>query len=260
MLNYQKSTDAASTAQEENEDIAAIIQELRRPMSSIIGYTNFLLSESLGILGEKQQKFLERIKISSHRLNKLIDELADLTTAPDERTLLISETIDLNEVIDDAVDQTQFQLRKKNIILRVDVPADLPQLCTDRDSLGQALTNLLENAGEVTSSEGEITLGARLQNGDIDREYMLLQISDQGGGIPPEFLPHVFSRVVYAEGSPVQGVGEKHAGLSIVKMLVENLGGRIWVDSEPGVGATYSILLPITLPASSGNGAGVRLE
>ena len=259
MLTYQKSDNAASITSEETEDKAAIIQELRRPMSSIIGYTELLLGESLGILGEKQQKFLERIKISSHRLNKLIDELADLTTPPDGRLQLISETIDLNEVIDIAVDQTQYQLRKKNIVLRVDVPADLPKLCTDRVSLGQALTNLLENAGEVTSPEGEITLGARLQNGDIDREYMLLQISDQGGGIPPENMPYVFSRVVHAEGSPVQGVGDKHAGLSIVRMLVENLGGRIWVDSEPGVGATYSILLPLTPKGSSGNGSGVGL-
>jgi signal transduction histidine kinase len=89
---------------------------------------------------------------------------------------------------------------------------------------------------------------------------MLLQVSDQGGGIPAEYIPHVFSRAVYAEGGTLQGVGEQHAGLSIVKMLVENLGGRIWVDSDPGIGATYSILLPLTAKNSSGNGAGARLE
>ncbi len=260
MLTYQKSASAVSLSEEKTGEIAGIIQELRRPMSSILGYTDVLLGESLGILGEKQQKFLEKIKISSHRLSALLDELADLTTPPDGRMQMISETIDLNDLIDDAVDQTQSQLREKNIILRVDVPTDLPQLYTDRDSLGQAVTNLLENAGEVTSSEGEIRLGARLQNGDGDREYMLVQISDQGGGIPSEYIPHVFSRAMYAEGGTIQGVGEKHAGLSIVKMLVENLGGRIWVDSEPGVGATYSILLPVRPAINSGNGAGAEQE
>ncbi len=261
MLTYQQSASAASLTEEKSGEVAAIIQELRRPMSSIIGYTGILLGESLGILGDKQQKFLERIKISSHRLNALVNELVDLTTPPDERIQLISENIDLNDLIDEAVDQTQYQLRKKNIILRVDVPKDLPQLYTDRDSLGQALTNLLENAGEVTSEEGEITLGARLENGDSERGFMLLQVSDQGGGIPPEYISSVFSRAVYTDGTPsLQGVGEKHAGLSIVRMLVENLGGRIWVDSEPGIGATYSILLPVRQHDSSGNGAGARLE
>jgi signal transduction histidine kinase len=136
-------------------------------------------------------------------------------------------------------------LRQKDINLRVDVPEQLPPLNADQDAIKQVLVNLLENAREVTQQNGEISLRASLQGGDHQATYILVQISDQGGGIPPEYMSRVFSRFGHADGKPIPGTGGKSSHLSVVKMLVENSGGRIWVDSQVEVGSTFSILLPV---------------
>jgi two-component system, OmpR family, phosphate regulon sensor histidine kinase PhoR len=82
---------------------------------------------------------------------------------------------------------------------------------------------------------------------------VLLQVADTGVGIPSEELPRLFSRLYRAENPAIQGVGDPGIGLSIVKSLVEALGGRIWVDSAPGKGSTFSVLLPILHSSSSGD-------
>jgi signal transduction histidine kinase len=234
-------------ADEHYEEISNIVQELRQPMSSIIGYSDFLLGESVGILGALQRKFLERIKMSTERMNRLVNEVHRLTTVDmGSGRPLTAEGMDLYAAVEGALSESIEGLRQKNINLRVDVPEQLPPLNADQDSIRQVLVNLLENAREVTPSDGEVSLRASLQGSDHQQPYILIQVSDQGGGIPAEYLPHVFSRFGQADGKPIPGTGSKSSHLSIVKMLVENSGGRIWVDSQPDAGATYSILLPVT--------------
>jgi signal transduction histidine kinase len=234
-------------ADEHYEEISNIVQELRQPMSSIIGYSDFLLGESVGILGALQRKFLERIKMSTERMNRLVNELLRLTTVDmGSGRPSTAEGMDLYAAVEGALSESIEGLRQKNINLRVDVPEQLPPLNADQDSIRQVLVNLLENARDVTPSDGEVSLRASLQGSDHQQPYILIQVSDQGGGIPAEYLPHVFSRFGQADGKPIPGTGSKSSHLSIVKMLVENSGGRIWVDSQPDAGATYSILLPVT--------------
>jgi signal transduction histidine kinase len=233
-------------ADEHYEEISNIVQELRQPMSSIVGYSDFLLSESVGILGALQRKFLERIKMSTERMNRLVNELLRLT-AVDKGSgrLLIHEGMDLYAAVEGALSESIDGLRQKNVNLHVDVPENLPPVNADQDSIRQVLVNLLENALEVTPTNGDVTLRASLQGGDHQQPYILVQVCDQGGGIPSEYLPRVFSRFAQADGKPIPGTGNKSSQLSVVKMLVENSGGRIWVDSQPEAGATYSILLPV---------------
>jgi len=227
-------------------EMANIVQELRQPMSSITGYTDFLLGESVGILGALQRKFLERIKISTERMNRLVNELVRLTVVEMDGGKPVNvEGLDLYAVVEEAISESMDGLRQKDINLRVDVPEQLPPLNADQDAIKQVLINLLENAREVTQQNGEISLRASLQGGDHQAAYVLVQISDQGGGIPPESISRVFSRFGQADGKPIPGTGGKSSHLSVVKMLVENSGGRIWVDSQAEVGSTFSILLPV---------------
>ena len=227
-------------------EMANIVQELRQPMSSITGYTDFLLSESVGILGALQRKFLERIRISTERMNRLVNELVRLTVVEMDGGKPVNvEGMDLYAVVEEAISESIDGLRQKDINLRVDVPEQLPPLNADQDAIKQVLINLLENAREVTQQNGEISLRASLQGGDHQAAYILVQISDQGGGIPPEYISRVFSRFGQADGKPIPGTGGKSSHLSVVKMLVENSGGRIWVDSQAEVGSTFSILLPV---------------
>jgi signal transduction histidine kinase len=153
----KKSSELAAThlPPESLEGIASISQELRQPMASIVGYTDILLGESVGILGALQRKFLERVKISTERMNVLIDDLVQISNrrngAPSS-----NKAVDLNSVIDEAMAVTLGQMREKNVILRVDIPQQIPPILADRDALQQIIVHLLQNASSATPEEGEI--------------------------------------------------------------------------------------------------------
>jgi signal transduction histidine kinase len=235
------------------QGIAAISQELRQPMASIVGYTDLLLGESVGILGALQRKFLERVKVSTERMSSLIEELVQFSYRKNGIPLT-SEAVDFNTVIDEAMVHTLGQMREKNIILRVDIPNQLPPINADRDALQQIIIHLLQNAISATPDEGEIRLHAQVREENGRMDYVLLQVADTGAGIPSEEFPRLFSRLYRAENPAIRGVGDPGIGLSIVKSLVEALGGRVWVDSAPGKGSTFSVLLPISRPGSNGGG------
>jgi signal transduction histidine kinase len=233
------------------EVIASISQELRQPMSSIIGYADLLLGESVGILGALQRKFIERIRASTERIGSLIGDLIQITTLETGLMAINPETIDLNLIIDNAMAYTSSQLREKNITLRIDIPDSLLPLQADREALQQILIHLLQNAGAASPVEGSVTLRVRTQKED-DSEHILIQITDTGGGIPQEDLARVFSRLYRADNVLIQGVGDTGVGLSIAKTLTEAQGGRIWVETEIGSGSTFSVLLPLkSIPVES---------
>lgn len=230
-----------------NEDRAAItstVQEIRQPMSSILGYTDLLLAESVGILGALQRKFLERIKASTERMHTLLNDLIVLTAMDGSVPELLPKMVDLGSVIDEAVVNSSAQLREKNIALRVDLPQEIPQISADRDALEQIILHLLQNAGAVTPQEGDIVLRARVQQ-EEGKDFLLIQVTDSGGGILPENLPRVFARRQRADMPLIQGLGDTGVGLSIARTLVEAHEGRIWVDSQPGEGTTFCVLLPL---------------
>ncbi len=234
-------------------EISSISQDLRQPMSSIVGYADLLLSESVGILGTLQVKFLERIKASVERMRAMTDDLIQITAVEGSPALIDTEPVDLSIVIDDAIAFTRAQLSEKNIALRVDLPDSLPELTADRDALQQILIHLLQNAGSVTPSEGEIALRARLEKNGTD-SHVLLQVSDTGDGIPNDDLPRVFSRLYHAEKALIKGVSDTGVGLAIAKTLVEAHHGQIWVDSKEGDGSTFSVKLPLFQPTLDNNG------
>jgi len=228
------------------EVIASISQELRQPMSSIVGYTDLLLGESVGILGALQRKFVERIKSSTERIGGLVDDLIQITTLETGIREFNPEMIDLNLIIDNAMAYTGTQIREKNITLRLDIPETPPKLQTDRDALQQVLIHLLQNASAATPTEGTITLRVQTQSEDANH-YLLIQVADTGGGISASDITRVFARRYRADNSLIQGLGDTGVGLSIAKTLVEAQNGRIWVETDMGTGSTFSVLLPITL-------------
>jgi signal transduction histidine kinase len=226
------------------EVIVSISQELRQPMSSIIGYADLLLGESVGILGALQRKFIERVRTSTERIGSLIDDLIQITTLETGLMALKPEAVDLNLIIDNAMAYTSSQLREKNISLRIDIPENLRPLDADREALQQILIHLVQNAGAATPVEGSITLRVRTQK-ENGADKVVIQVSDTGGGIPKEDLPRVFTRLYRAENVLIQGVGDTGVGLSIAKALTEAQNGRIWVETEMGIGSTFSVSMPL---------------
>ena len=237
---------------EQAEVVASISQELRQPLSSIVGYTDLLLGESVGILGALQRKFVDRIKASTERIRSLADDLIQITTLEAELNDLKPESVDLNAVIDNAMSYTSTQVREKNISMHLELPKKLAPIQADREALQQILIHLLQNAGAATPFEGTIRLKVQTQNED-GKEFILIQVSDTGGGISSDDLPRVFTRLYRADNVLIQGLGDTGVGLSITKTLTEAHRGRIWVESELGAGSTFSVLLPISISAPEQN-------
>ena len=235
---------ASAKSTEQAEVVASISQELRQPLSSIVGYTDLLLGESVGILGALQRKFVERIKASTERIRNLTDDMIQITTLETELGGLNPESVDLNIVIDNAMSYTSTQVREKNISMHLDLPKKLAPIQADREALQQILIHLLQNAGAATPFEGTIRLKVQTRTED-NLEFILIQVADTGGGIASNDIPRVFTRLYRADNVLIQGVGDTGVGLSIAKTLTEAQHGRIWVESEQGVGSTFSVLLPL---------------
>ena len=231
--------------QDKAKRLAGIAQEMRQPLSSIMGYTDLLLGESVGILGAMQRKFLERVHSSTTRIDSLVEDLIQVTEIQEESLAAQRSRVRLSDVIDPAIANLSEDLQRKNILLRVDIPRNLPSLETDRDALQQIIFHLMQNAYQATPEKEEVFLQALNKQQDDFGEYLLLQVRDSGGGIAEEDVARVFSRVYRAQNPDIGGVGDSGVGLAIAETLTKALGGRIWVESKTGMGATFSVLLPI---------------
>ena len=227
------------------KSIAILTQELRHPLSSMVGYADILLGESVGVLGSLQRQFLDRIVASIERIRMLLNAVIEEAAIDIDELSLNSSEVSLSKAIDRTISEVSNQIREKRISIRVDLPSKLPKLHIDEDILHQIFLTLLKNASSVTRPEGEILIRARDYDELSEHNLSLVQVADQGGGISIDDLPRVFSRL--NNNATIAGIGDQGADLSIVKTLVEAQQGRIWVDSKKGIGATFSLLLPLAI-------------
>lgn len=227
------------------ELVSSIAQEFRQPLSSILGYTDLLLGESVGLLGAMQHKFLERIKASTERVGTLMNELVQVLAIDGGKLDQTPTMVEIEPLIAEAVDSIKAQISEKKIKMNVDIPEKLPPIQASRDALQQILTNLLQNACLATPEDGEIGLTANIEQKEGEAKFLMISITDQGGGIAREELQRVFSRRYKVENPLIQGVGDAGVGLAIVKSLAELLKGRVWVDTQRGIGSTFSVILPV---------------
>jgi signal transduction histidine kinase len=245
MLELQLSTMKRLDDLGQTELVTSIAQEFRQPLSAIIGYTDLLLGESVGLLGAMQRKFLERVKASTERLGNLMSELVQVLTIDGGKVDQTLTKVDLEAIIDEAVGNIIAQISEKNITMRVDVSEKLPDIQANKEALQQILGNLLHNACIVTPEDGEIRLFARIERKETEPDLLLLSVTDQGGGVEKADIPRIFQRRYKVENPLIQGIGDTGVGLSIVKSLVELNKGRVWVDTKEGIGTTFSVLIPL---------------
>jgi signal transduction histidine kinase/GAF domain-containing protein len=246
-------TTEAESQKARDEFIASLSQELRTPMTSITGYTDLLVGESVGMLGEMQRKFLQRIKANIERMNTMLNDLIGVTAIDAGQLEIRPALVDMAEVIEDTIIGARAQLEENEITLNMNVSEDVPPVEADPDSVRQIMGNLLGNAIQSTPAGGAIEISTHVheENGgsptdNFSSPYLKVSIRDSGGGIAQKDLDRVFERFYRAERPLIEGLGETGVGLSIVKSLVEAHGGRVWVDTEIGVGSVFSFLLPIS--------------
>jgi signal transduction histidine kinase len=207
-----------------DEVIASIAQELRTPMSSIMGYTDLLLRESIGILGSLQRKFLQRVKANTERMGALLDDLIRITALDTGRLTLEPEKIDVIYAVEEAVMNVGNQYREKGLVMRLALADGLPPLTADRDALLQMIGHLLSNAALASPVEGEVQLMATARrevlpvngaNSEVDCLY--LAVTDSGSGIAQEDWDRVFARKYRADNPLIEGLGDTGVSLSLAR-------------------------------------------
>jgi len=226
-----------------SEFLASMSHELRTPLHTIIGFSELLAEELEGPLNEKQKRFMSHIHQDSLHLLELINEVLDLSKIEAGRLELRLETFDLIAAVDEALSSAKALGAQKSIAIESHVPGGI-SLYGDRLRVKEILYNLLSNAVKFTPDGGKIRLEATLEPASIT-----ISIIDTGIGIAPDKHESVFNKF-YQVGSTTKGVREGTGlGLAITKRLVEQHGGKIWVESEPGKGSRFSFTLPLMAQA-----------
>ncbi len=233
--------------------ILGMVQELRTPMTSIVGYVDLLLSESAGILGEMQRKFLQRVSTNVTRLTTMLDDLTRITALDTGQFMLVAEPVDVIALIEDAITNSASQFREKGLTVNLHLSdEDLPPVAADQDAMSQIIGQLLTNAYLASPPSTEVTITARRQevtlseNGSRERvDGLFVAVADRGGGIAEDDQARVFSRKYKADNPLIQGLGDTGVGLAIAKALVEAHGGRLWLETQVEVGSTFNFVLPL---------------
>jgi signal transduction histidine kinase len=169
-------------------------------------------------------------------MNRLIQDLLDVTRIEAQRLAIEHADIDTRGLLLESVEAQRSLASSEKLEVRLDAPQTLPHISGDRDRLLQVFENLIGNAVKFTDPGGRITVGARPQGREI-----VFCVADTGSGIAPEDLPHLFDRFWQADGKRKKGAG---LGLAIVKGIVQAHGGRVWAESAPSRGSTFSFTLP----------------
>ena len=220
-----------------DEFVASVSHELRTPLTSITGYLELVLEA--GRLSEEQEQFLGVVGRNADRLLRLVGDLLFVAQLKSSTVVLERAPVDLTELVGSAVQSVAPLAQDRGIELTLDCEA-LPQLEGDAGRLGQVLDNLLTNALKFTPRDGRVEVRA------VERdEIVRFQVRDTGMGISDEDQQHLFEkffRTSEAQTKAIQGTG---LGLSIVAAIVEAHGGSIEVESELGVGTTFTVALPV---------------
>lgn len=229
-----------------SEFVNTVSHDLRSPLTAILGYVELI--ERVGPVSDLQKDFIRRVGISVQSITALINDLLDLGRI-EAGFETRNELVPLESLIIYIVENFQERLTENNLTLNVDVQQDLPEIYGNPNQLRQMLSNLLGNAQKYTPAGGQINIKAEHKGGQI-----ILRFQDTGVGIPLTDQPHVFDKFYRASNVPndVPGTG---LGLSIVKSIIENHRGRIWLESTPGQGSTFTVVLPTNKDESTPTGA-----
>jgi signal transduction histidine kinase len=233
------------------EAIQMALKELRHSTMIIKGQAETLSKKTLDPAKPWQQKSLERIKNEGGNILGLIDGIIQSTATKSIQPEQAQALVNIEAIIDHAISLTAVQMREKNITLRVDLPDRLLQVPADREALQQVVIYLLQNAGAITPSEETIRLKISLREDGSSQPSILIQVTDEGGGISDADINRLFSGADLTSFHPIQGVGHPDE-LAVARALTEAQGGKLWVECENGRSSTFNLLLPReTAPAHS---------
>ena len=233
-----KSLQLEEVSRHKSEFLANMSHELRTPLNAIIGFSEVLLERMFGDLNDKQAEYLRDILTSGQHLLSLINDILDLSKVEAGQMELERGEFSLKQALENGLTMLKERASRHGITLGLELEPDLDLIEADERKVKQVVFNLLSNAVKFTSDGGHVAVMARRTDDELQ-----IAVSDTGVGIAPEDQARIFEefRQVGQGSAKAEGTG---LGLALTRRLVELHGGRLWVESEPGVGSTFTLTLP----------------
>ena len=218
--------------------MADVSHELKTPLTAMRGYIETLRMPEVALDAERRGRYFETIDRETRRLERIVKDLLDLARYEHGGVVLERRLFDIERLFENVAGRHERDAQTKGVAIRIDVGPQADQVVADPDRIEQAIENLVANALRHTPSGGTITLSATKADGVVT-----VSVSDSGGGIAPEHLPHVFERFYKVDAARAAESTGSGLGLSITKAIIERHGGTIRVTSQPGR-TTFTVLLP----------------
>jgi two-component system phosphate regulon sensor histidine kinase PhoR len=238
LLVFHDVTQVRSLEGVRKDFVANVSHELRTPLSIITGYLETLLEAPPDRATTK--KFLATMHKHAERLNLLVDDLLELSRLETRRLPLNFQAIQLRTCIARALERSDSLINTVGATIQVDIPDEVPVVEADPVKIEQAIFNLLDNALKYGGKPGlKVCISVKRSGSDL-----LLEVKDNGPGIPLADQPHIFERFYRVHKDRSRDAGGTGLGLSIVKHTIQAHGGTVSLDSAPGSGATFTIRLP----------------
>ncbi|GAB4409540.1 MAG: hypothetical protein Kow00106_03080 [Anaerolineae bacterium] len=249
LVNSQLFQELQRANQAKSEFVSFIAHELKNPMTSMKGYTDLLLKGVVGPVNPQQSDFLHTIYNNVVRMEKLVSDLNDLTKQQTNNLRLEIAPVSFAEVVTETLRSQQRMIDEKEQTVTVDVPDDLPLVLGDRVRLVQIMTNFVSNANKYTPTGGTLTIRARATRNIWDPsgapEVVHCMVQDTGIGMSEEDLRHLFTPYFRSDNPDVRDQPGTGLGLTITRGLIEQHGGKIWVESTLGEGTTFHFTIPV---------------
>jgi signal transduction histidine kinase len=216
--------------------VANVSHELKTPISALHAHLENLLDG----VERPDPETLQVMLSQAERLGRLVDQLLQLSRLESGDLPLHREKVRLRPLVDGVLSEIEVTRGRRDITLERDVDEDLPPVYADAERVHQVLFNLLDNAVRFAPPGGRVRVTATGRNGAVD-----VAVADTGPGIAPEHLPRLFERFYRVDSARSREEGGTGIGLAIARSVVEAHGGRIWAESEPGRGSTFTFELPV---------------
>ena len=232
-----------------NDFIAALSRELRSPLTAVKGYSELITNGAMDDYSSEQLRVQHIIHSSAERMVEVLDNAIQITAENRHQILPRFEEIDVSKLISEARREIASLAELRELELQQEVREDLPKIAADPRHVRRILDNLLSNACRFTPPGGHVTLRAWSQServGNTYRPQVVLSVADNGVGIPPSEVKRIFDPFYQVKGQGVAEEGGMGMGLAVVKELVQLHNGRVWVESVPGEGSVFNVVLPVT--------------